>query len=62
MTDSGGFRFRVTATSGTTAVTSTPLTTDQVKAVSGATSSGSVNLELKSGSTVSYGDVRAFGS
>lgn len=62
VTDSGGFRFRVTATSGTTAVTSTPLTTDQVKAVSGATSSGSVNLELKSGSTVSYGDVRAFGS
>jgi tRNA-guanine family transglycosylase len=62
LTDSGGFRFRVTATSGTTAVTSTPLTTDQVKAVSGATSSGSVNLELKSGSTVSYGDVRAFGS
>lgn len=62
VTDSGGFRFRVTATSGTTAVTSTPLTTDQVRAVSGATSSGSVNLELKSGSTVSYGDVRAFGS
>jgi flagellar basal-body rod modification protein FlgD len=60
LTDAGGFRFRVTATSGTANVTATTLMRDQVSAVS-STATGGLNLQLKSGGTVAYSDVRAFG-
>jgi flagellar basal-body rod modification protein FlgD len=60
VTDAAGFRFRVTATSGTASVTATPLMRDQVSAVS-STTTGGLSLQLKSGSTVAYSDVRAFG-
>jgi flagellar basal-body rod modification protein FlgD len=60
LTDAGGFRFRVAATSGTASVTATTLMRDQVSAVS-STASGGLSLQLKSGGTVAYSDVRAFG-
>ncbi|MEY2873544.1 MAG: hypothetical protein RLZZ373_915 [Pseudomonadota bacterium] len=60
VSDAGGFRFRVTATSGTANVTTTTLMRDQVSAVS-STATGGLNLQLKSGGTVAYSDVRAFG-
>jgi flagellar basal-body rod modification protein FlgD len=60
VSDAGGFRFRVTATSGTASVTTTTLMRDQVSAVS-ANASGGLNLQLKRGGTVPYSDVRAFG-
>ena len=60
LTDAGGFRFRVAATSGTANVSATTLMRDQVSAVS-STSSGGLSLQLKTGGTVAYSDVRAFG-
>ena len=60
LSDAGGFRFRIAATSGAAAVTATTLMRDQVSAVS-STASGGLNLQLKGGSTVAYSDVRAFG-
>ncbi|WP_310460380.1 flagellar hook capping FlgD N-terminal domain-containing protein [Sphaerotilus sp.] len=60
LTDASGFRFRVTATSGTANVTTTTLMRDQVSAVS-STATGGLSLQLKSGGTVAYSDVRAFG-
>lgn len=60
LTDAGGFRFRVTATSGTANVAATTLMRDQVSAVS-STASGGLSLQLKTGGTVAYSDVRAFG-
>ncbi|MDP2004873.1 MAG: flagellar hook capping FlgD N-terminal domain-containing protein [Rubrivivax sp.] len=52
------YRFRITATSGTQAVTTTPLMRDQVQAVS-TSGSGLVLSTLFSGD-VPYGDVKAF--
>jgi flagellar basal-body rod modification protein FlgD len=60
VSDAGGFRFRVTATSGTANVTTTTLMRDQVSTVS-STATGGLSLQLKSGGTVAYSDVRAFG-
>ena len=60
LSDAGGFRFRITATSGTANVTATTLMRDQVSAVS-STAAGGLSLQLKSGGTVAYSDVRAFG-
>ncbi|MEY4906426.1 MAG: hypothetical protein RL260_144 [Pseudomonadota bacterium] len=60
VSDAGGFRFRVTATSGTASVTSTALMRDQVSAVS-STAGGGLSLQLKRGGTVAYSDVHAFG-
>ncbi|MFM2065434.1 MAG: hypothetical protein RLZZ584_343 [Pseudomonadota bacterium] len=58
-TDTGGaLRFKVTALSGATAVTATALQHDQVAAVS--TSGNTLSLELGSGKTVAYADVKAF--
>jgi flagellar basal-body rod modification protein FlgD len=53
-----GYTFRVAATSGATNVAATPLMRDQVQAVS--TSGSTLNLELKSGQTLPYGQIRAF--
>ena len=52
-----GLSFKVTATSGTKAVPSTPLMTDTVNAIT--TSNGSLTLELSNGKTVAYGQVKA---
>ena len=53
-----GYTFRVAATSGATSVTATPLMRDEVQAVS--TSGSTLNLELKGGKTLPYGQIRAF--
>jgi flagellar basal-body rod modification protein FlgD len=55
---SGALKFKVTALSGATAVPATTLQHDQVAAVS--TAGNSLSLELGSGKTVAYGDVKAF--
>ncbi|MEY4748423.1 MAG: hypothetical protein RIQ60_637 [Pseudomonadota bacterium] len=55
---SGALRFKVTAVSGSAAVAATALQHDQVSAVS--TSGNSLSLELGSGKTVTYADVKAF--
>ena len=52
-----GLSFRVTATSGSTALASTALMRDKVQAVS--TSGNDLMLELASGSTVAYSTVKA---
>jgi flagellar basal-body rod modification protein FlgD len=52
------YTFRVTATSGTTAVKSTPLMLDYVGAVS--MDGSTLNLELARSGTVPYSDVKAF--
>ncbi|MEY8879142.1 MAG: flagellar hook assembly protein FlgD [Leptothrix sp. (in: b-proteobacteria)] len=52
------YTFRVAATSGATNVAATPLMRDQVQAVS--TSGSTLNLELKGGKTLPYGQIRAF--
>lgn len=52
-----GLTFRVKATSGSSSVAVTTLTTDKVAAVS--TSGTTLNLELESGKTVAYSDVKA---
>jgi len=60
LAESEGLRFRVTATSGTKAVTASPLSRDEVLSVS--TSGSTLNLQLASGKTVGYSDVKAFSS
>ncbi|MFM2340649.1 MAG: hypothetical protein RLZZ592_302 [Pseudomonadota bacterium] len=61
--DTTGLSFRVSATRGTTSVSSTALQSQQISAVAAGTSgSASISLTLKDGSTVAYSDVRAFGS
>jgi flagellar basal-body rod modification protein FlgD len=55
--NSANLTFRVTAASGTTPLTSTPLMTDQIDAVS--TSGTSLMLELENSGTVPYSSVRA---
>lgn len=52
-----GMRFKVTAGSGNTAVTATPLTTALVQAVN--TSNGTLTLELSNGSSTAYSQVKA---
>jgi len=54
---SSGLTFRVTASSGSTALASTALMRDKVQAVS--TSGNDLMLELASGSTVAYSTVKA---
>lgn len=56
--DAEGLRFRVTATSGTKAVTATTLMRDEVDSVS--SSGGTLMLQLASGESLAYGDVKAF--
>ena len=56
--DGADYRFRVSATNGTAAVSSTSLMRDQVQAVS--TSSGSLLLQTRHSGDVPYGDVKAF--
>lgn len=58
VTDNSGLRFRVTATTGATKVTTTPLVGDVVNAVS--TSGDKLSLELLGGRTVAYSDIKAF--
>ena len=61
--DTTGLRFRVSATRGTAAVSSTALQSQQITSVAaGSSGSASMNLTLKDGSTVAYSAVRAFGS
>ena len=55
--NTSNLRFRVTATSGTTALTSTALMRDTVDAVT--TSGGNLQLELASAGLVDYSSVRA---
>jgi flagellar basal-body rod modification protein FlgD len=55
--NSANLTFRVSAASGTTALTATPLMTDQIDAVS--TSGTSLMLELQNSGTVPYSTVRA---
>lgn len=52
-----GLRFRVVAKTGSAAVTATPLNTDQVRAVS--TVGNTLQLELASGASVPYTQVKA---
>ncbi|MDE2592704.1 MAG: flagellar hook assembly protein FlgD [Burkholderiales bacterium] len=54
------FTFKVKATNGSTAVTSTSLMLDQVDAVSN-TSTGGVNLELRNSGTLAYSKIKAVG-
>ncbi|HET8693149.1 MAG TPA: flagellar hook capping FlgD N-terminal domain-containing protein [Aquabacterium sp.] len=54
------FTFRITATSGSTTINSTPLMLDQVNAVS-TSSSGGVNVELTHNGTTSYSQIKAVG-
>ena len=57
-TDASGLRFRVTATSGATAVTSTALMRDRIDAI--ATGGDSLTLELARSGAVPYASVKAF--
>jgi flagellar basal-body rod modification protein FlgD len=57
-TDASGLRFRVTATSGATAVTTTALMRDRIDAV--ATGGDSLTLELARSGQVPYASVKAF--
>ena len=56
-TNTSGLTFRITATSGATTLTSTPLMRDTVDAVS--TSGSTLQLELDRAGTVDYSTVRA---
>ena len=58
VTDTSGLTFRVTATSGTAAVTATPLMADSVVAVS--TGSDGLNLSLLRSGDVAYSAIKAF--
>ena len=58
VTDTTGLSFRVTATSGAAAVTSTPLMADTVVAVS--TGSDGLNLSLLRSGDVAYSAIKAF--
>jgi flagellar basal-body rod modification protein FlgD len=57
VTDTEGLRFRITATNGSTTVTTRPLNDDRVLSVS--TSGSGLQLGLANGGTVDYGAVRA---
>jgi flagellar basal-body rod modification protein FlgD len=57
-TEASGLRFRVTATSGATSVTSTALMRDRIDAV--ATGGDSLTLELARSGAVPYASVKAF--
>ena len=57
-TDSSGLSFRITAKSGATALTATPLMRDLVDAVS--TSGNTLTLELQKSGNVPYTTVKAF--
>ncbi len=59
LTDTDGYRFRVTASTGTVPVTATPLMRDRVLAVS-SSSSGGLTLETVYSGSVAYSDVKAF--
>lgn len=52
-----GMRFKVTASNGDTAVTSTPLTSATVQAIN--TTNGALTLELNNGSTTTYSQIKA---
>jgi flagellar basal-body rod modification protein FlgD len=56
--NTAGYTFRVTAKSGTAAVTSTPLVVDRVLAVS--TEGGALTLTTQHSGDVAYTDVKAF--
>jgi flagellar basal-body rod modification protein FlgD len=56
-TSTTGLTFKITATSGGKAITSTPLMYDQVDAVS--TTNGVLNLELHNAGNTAYGKVKA---
>ncbi len=56
--DGADHRFRVTATNGTTAVSSTPLMLDRVQAVS--SSGNKLVIETQYSGSVDYSDVKAF--
>lgn len=56
--DTSGLRFRVAATSGTQSVGATTLMRDEVQSVSSV--EGTLTLQLASGASVAYGDVKAF--
>jgi flagellar basal-body rod modification protein FlgD len=60
VTDGAGTRFRVTATSGATQLSSTALMRDTVTAVSTNTSGDSLTLDLERSGPVAYGDIKAF--
>lgn len=57
MADPSGYRFRVAANSGTTALTVTPLMRDRVDAVN--TGGASLSLELERSGRVAYSDITA---
>lgn len=54
----GNYSFRITATSGATSVTATPLMRDRVEAVN--TQSDGITLETRHSGDLAYADVRAF--
>lgn len=56
---SDGYRFRISASSGSTALSATPLARDTVNAVSA--NGSSLTLELKQGGSVPYTDVQSVG-
>jgi flagellar basal-body rod modification protein FlgD len=58
LTDTEGYRFRVTAKTGTVAVSSTPLMRDLVQAVSA--DGGTLVLQTRTSGSVAYSDVKAF--
>jgi flagellar basal-body rod modification protein FlgD len=58
--DAAGTRFRVTAKSGATVLSSAPLMRDTVTAVSTNATGDSLTLELSRTGSVAYGDVKAF--
>ncbi len=57
VSESAGYRFRITATSGTTAVASTPLMRDTVQAIN--TGGASLTLELARSGAVPYTSITA---
>jgi flagellar basal-body rod modification protein FlgD len=56
--EGSGYTFRIAAASGAKAVTATTLARDQVQSVS--SSGGTLTLQLASGNSVAYADVKAF--
>ncbi|MGY0195466.1 flagellar hook assembly protein FlgD [Leptothrix sp. BB-4] len=56
--DTSNLTFRVVATNGAAQVGATPLTRDEIVAVS--TANGSLSLDLASGKRMAYADVKAF--
>jgi len=56
--DDAHYTFRITATKGTTAVSSTPLMRDRVDAVN--TNGTSLVLETRNNGPIAYSDIKAF--